>query len=59
MFSVMNYRLPEIGILPMHAGASRLDTKDTSIFFGLSGTFELFRISEILILDILKLFGFF
>ena len=38
MFSVMNYRLPSIGILPMHAGASRLENKETSVFFGLSGT---------------------
>lgn len=38
MFSVMNYRLPEIGILPMHAGASRLENKESSVFFGLSGT---------------------
>ena len=38
MFSVMNYRLPEKGILPMHAGASRLESKETSVFFGLSGT---------------------
>lgn len=38
MFSVMNYRLPESQILPMHAGASRLANLETSIFFGLSGT---------------------
>lgn len=38
MFSAMNYRLPENGILPMHAGASRLENKQTSVFFGLSGT---------------------
>ncbi|MCO4753666.1 MAG: phosphoenolpyruvate carboxykinase (ATP), partial [Bacteriovoracaceae bacterium] len=38
MFSVMNYRLPEKNILPMHAGASRLQNKETSVFFGLSGT---------------------
>lgn len=38
MFSVMNYNLPDLGILPMHAGASRLENKDSSIFFGLSGT---------------------
>jgi phosphoenolpyruvate carboxykinase (ATP) len=38
MFSVMNYRLPEIGILPMHAGASRLENEESSVFFGLSGT---------------------
>tara|TARA_B100001971_G_scaffold215193_1_gene260021 strand:- start:110952 stop:112523 length:1572 start_codon:yes stop_codon:yes gene_type:complete len=38
MFSVMNYRLPETGILPMHAGASHLPSGETSVFFGLSGT---------------------
>lgn len=38
MFCVMNYILPEKGILPMHAGANRLENGDTSVFFGLSGT---------------------
>lgn len=38
MFSVMNYRLPAAGILPMHAGASRLENGESSVFFGLSGT---------------------
>lgn len=38
MFSVMNYRLPEVGILPMHAGASKMQNGETSVFFGLSGT---------------------
>ena len=38
MFAAMNYRLPEIGVLPMHAGASRLETGESSVFFGLSGT---------------------
>lgn len=38
MFAAMNYRLPEIGILPMHAGASRRENMETSVFFGLSGT---------------------
>lgn len=38
MFSVLNYLLPERGILPMHAGASRLENGEVSIFFGLSGT---------------------
>ncbi|WP_127717937.1 phosphoenolpyruvate carboxykinase (ATP) [Halobacteriovorax sp. HLS] len=38
MFAAMNYRLPEIGILPMHSGASRLENEDVSVFFGLSGT---------------------
>jgi phosphoenolpyruvate carboxykinase (ATP) len=38
MFAAMNYRMPELGILPMHAGASRLANLETSLFFGLSGT---------------------
>jgi phosphoenolpyruvate carboxykinase (ATP) len=38
MFAAMNYRLPEDGILPMHAGANRLPNLETSVFFGLSGT---------------------
>ena len=38
MFCVMNYLLPDRGILPMHAGANRLQNGDTSVFFGLSGT---------------------
>ena len=38
MFCVMNYVLPEKGVLPMHAGANRLENMDTSVFFGLSGT---------------------
>ncbi len=38
MFCVMNYLLPEKDILPMHAGANRLENGQTSIFFGLSGT---------------------
>lgn len=38
MFAAMNYRLPPLGVLPMHAGASRLENKETSVFFGLSGT---------------------
>lgn len=38
MFSVMNYRLPDLGILPMHAGANKMQNDESSIFFGLSGT---------------------
>jgi phosphoenolpyruvate carboxykinase (ATP) len=38
MFCVLNYVLPDEGILPMHAGANRLENYDTSVFFGLSGT---------------------
>lgn len=38
MFAAMNYRLPEVNILPMHAGASSSANSETSVFFGLSGT---------------------
>jgi phosphoenolpyruvate carboxykinase (ATP) len=39
MFCVMNYELPPKKILPMHAGASQnMQTKESSVFFGLSGT---------------------
>lgn len=39
VFSVMNYVLPQEGILPMHCSAN-MDpaTKETAVFFGLSGT---------------------
>ncbi len=37
MFSVMNYILPEQGILPMHSGAN-IANNNVSVFFGLSGT---------------------
>lgn len=38
MFCVLNYVLPESNILPMHAGASKNNEGETSVFFGLSGT---------------------
>jgi len=39
IFSVLNYILPEFGVLPMHAGANKgAHDNDTSVFFGLSGT---------------------
>lgn len=39
VFSVMNYFMPDEGVLPMHCSAN-MDpiTKETAIFFGLSGT---------------------
>lgn len=38
MFSIMNYLLPNIGILPMHSGANQNVDEESSVFFGLSGT---------------------
>lgn len=38
MFSIMNYLLPDLGILPMHSGANQNSLGDSFVFFGLSGT---------------------
>lgn len=38
MFTVMNYRLPEMGELPMHCSANVGSRQDSAILFGLSGT---------------------
>jgi len=38
MFSVMNFVLPDLGILPMHSGANLNTQGESFVFFGLSGT---------------------
>lgn len=38
VFTVMNYLMPKMGLLPMHASCNEGPNGDVSIFFGLSGT---------------------
>ena len=40
VFTILNYLLPEVGVMPMHCSAnvSKQNPKQSAIFFGLSGT---------------------
>jgi len=38
IFSIMNYLLPERGVMPMHCSANVGDDGNSAVFFGLSGT---------------------
>ncbi len=38
VFGILNYKLPAVGVMPMHCSANIGPNGDTAVFFGLSGT---------------------
>ena len=38
VFGILNYKLPLVGVMPMHCSANIGPNGDTAVFFGLSGT---------------------
>ena len=38
VFGLLNYKLPPVGVMPMHCSANIGPNGDTAVFFGLSGT---------------------
>ncbi len=38
VFTMLNYLLPQEGVMPMHCSANQGSSGDTAVFFGLSGT---------------------
>jgi len=38
VFTILNYLMPAVGVMPMHCSVNVGDTDDAAIFFGLSGT---------------------
>src|SRR5690606_13789387 len=38
VFGLLNYKLPALGVMPMHCSANIGPNGDTAVFFGLSGT---------------------
>jgi len=38
VFGILNYKLPVVGVMPMHCSANIGPKGDTAVFFGLSGT---------------------